>query len=258
MNDRRLGMAVRARRHLRGWRLIDLAAAAGVGATQCGLVERGLVGRLTVQSARKVAAAVGIDLEWDIGWQDQEVRRLLDADHAALMAALIRLLSDRGWGVRSEVSFNRYGDRGRIDVLAYQPAHRVLLVVEVKTALIDAQQLLGSLDVKRRVAPFVAAEAGWRPRALVPAIVIADGTTARRRLAAVQPLFARYSLRSGAARRWLREPLGTPDGLLLFTNLPFHAGSDVRRAARRRVRVIGGNPRSAAAEGRAANARLPT
>lgn len=169
MNDRRLGLAIRARRHQRGWRLVDLAAAAGIGATQCGLAERGHIGRLTVRSARRIGTAVGLDLEWDIGWQDQNVRRLLDADHAAIGAHWTGWLGRYAWDVRNEVSFNRYGDRGRIDLLAFHPEERVVLVIEIKTALLDAQQLLGTLDIKRRVAPWVAAELGWRPGRVVPA-----------------------------------------------------------------------------------------
>lgn len=62
MDDRRLGAAVRARRHQRGWRLVDLASAAGVGAGVCGLLERGQVVRLSVRTARAIVEAVGLPL----------------------------------------------------------------------------------------------------------------------------------------------------------------------------------------------------
>jgi len=123
MDDRRLGHAVRARRHRRGWRIVDLAATGGVGPTVCSLLEGGHVDRLTVRTARAIAAAVGLDLRWDIGWQRQEIDRLLDADHSAMAAFWTRRLESFGWIVRSEVSFNRYGDRGRIDLLTYHPGN---------------------------------------------------------------------------------------------------------------------------------------
>lgn len=218
--------------------------AAGVGATACSLLERGKVADLTVRTARAITGAVDLPLGWDIGWQRQEFDRLLDADHSALAALWTRRLEKLGWIVRSEVSFNQYGDRGRIDLLAYHPVHRVLLVVEIKTALIDAQALLGGLDVKARVAPHVARELGWQPRLVVPAIIMADGTTARRHLAGLEALFSRYSLRGPVAASWLRAPDGSPTGILTFTELPSNASGDAWRAGRRRVRLPSSDSRS--------------
>jgi transcriptional regulator with XRE-family HTH domain len=197
MDDRRLGMAVRARRHRRGWRLVDLAAAAGVGAGVCGLLERGEVERLSVRTARAVAAAVGLPLNWDVGWQRQEIDRLLDADHSTLAVHLTRRLEPHGWIVRSEVSFNHYGDRGRIDLLTYHPGARVLLVIEIKTAIVDGGELLGTLDVKTRVAPTLMRTLGWQPLHVIPAIILAGGTTVRRRVTDLDPLLRRFDLRAG-------------------------------------------------------------
>ena len=244
MDDRRLGMAVRARRHQRGWRLTDLAAAAGVGATSCSLLERGGADRLTVRTARAICAAVDLRLAWDVGWQRQEVDRMLDADHAALGSHVVRRIASWGWTTRAEVSFNHYGDRGRIDVLALHPTRRVLLVVELKTGIVDAGDLLGGLDVKERVAPGVARQLGWPPVRVVPAIIVADTTTNRRRVAELGPLVSRFDCRGRAALGCLRDPEGPAAGLLLLTEVPANAGSDARRAGRRRVRVRGAGPRS--------------
>lgn len=92
------------------------------------------------------------------------------------------------------------------------------------------------VDVKVRVAPWVARDLGWRPRLIVPMIVMAEGTTPRRRVADLEPLFGRYSLRGHAATKWLRDPRGSPTGVLVFSKLPSSDGIDARRAGRRRVR----------------------
>jgi transcriptional regulator with XRE-family HTH domain len=245
-------MAVRARRHRRGWRLADLAAAAGVGAGVCGLLERGEVGRLTVRTARAIAAAVDLPLSWDIGWQRMEVERLLDADHATLCAGVAELLVGEGWEIRSEVSFNHYGDRGRIDLLAWHAQERVALVIEAKTAIVGVEQTLGLLDVKARVAKHVVAEIGWPvPGRVVPALFIADGTTARRHVKRVAVLFRRYDCTGAAARAWLRRPSERIGGLLRFVPLPIGNGVDRRRADRRRVR-------RSLAESRSAQRALPS
>jgi transcriptional regulator with XRE-family HTH domain len=237
MDDRRLGLAVRARRLQRGWRQSDLAAAAGLSRPLCSLLEHGRAAELTVRSARRIAAAVDLPLEWSVGWQRQEVDRLLDADHSAIAAAFVTDLIGWGWDPRAEVTFNHYGDRGRVDVLAFHPTYRVLLIVEVKTAIVDAQALLGSLDVKRRLAPVLARDAGWTIATAVPALVVLEGTTARRHLARLDPLFSRFSTRGSSARAWLRSPAAPIDGLLLLRQLPNVNGADRRLAGRRRVRV---------------------
>lgn len=237
-------MAVRARRHQRGWRLEDLAAAAGVGATACSLLERGRVDRLTVRTARAIAHAVDLPLGWDIGWQRQEIDRLLDADHAGLGSLVVRRLESWGWIVRLEVSFNEYGDRGRIDILAMHPVRNVLLVTELKTLIVDAQDLLGTLDVKTRVAPAVARRIGWPPARVVPAIMVSDSTTNRRRVTQLGPLLGRFDCRGRAALAWLRDPVEPVTGVLMLTEVPINAGSGVRRAGRRRVRVRRPPPRS--------------
>lgn len=246
MDDRRLGMAVRARRHQRGWRLADLAAAANVSATTCSEVERGMAASMAVRMVRAVAEAVDLPLGWDIGWQRQVVDRLLDADHSALAGHVAHRLESWGWQVRAEVSFNWYGDRGRIDLLAFHPVHATLLVIEIKTVLVDLQDLLGGLDVKARIAPRVARDLGWDIRATVPVILIAEGTTVRRHLAAMGGLLGRYALRGHAAVRWLREPAvaSAPSGVLILSKWPSNAGSDARRAGRRRVRHRGPGSRS--------------
>jgi transcriptional regulator with XRE-family HTH domain len=244
MDDRRLGRAVRARRHQRGWRLEDLAIAAGVGPGVCGLLERGDVAKLSVRTARAIVAAVDLPLSWDIGWQRQEIERLLDADHSTLAAQIALDLEAGGWLTRSEVSFNHFGERGRIDIVAFHRPSRILLVIEVKTVLVDAQDLLGTLDAKARIAPTAVADLGWdRPAFVVPAIILAEGSTVRRHVERLEPLLRRYELRGRAANAWLANPVIGPTGLLIYRTLPIRNGVDRRRAGRRRVRL----PRSARA-----------
>jgi hypothetical protein len=127
------------------------------------MIENGRLEGLTVRTIRRALMPLDIPLDWDGGWRRPELARLRDADHSVLADAWARWLQLNGWLVRPEVSFNRYGDRGRIDLLAYHPIARALLVIEVKTAIVDVQELLGTLHIKARVARFVAGELGWHP-----------------------------------------------------------------------------------------------
>ena len=183
MDDAALGAVVRSLRRRRGWRQTDLARLAGVSDTLIGLLEGGGAERLGVRRVRQVCAALDIRLGWDAGYRRAELAKLRDERHAALAEQLTRELQARGWLVAPEVSFNEYGDRGRIDLLAYDPRSRTLLVVEIKTVLPDVQELLGGLDVKRRVAGKVARRMGWQAASVVPVIALAATTTNRRRIA---------------------------------------------------------------------------
>jgi hypothetical protein len=148
----------------------------------------------------------------DIRWRDEHHDRLVDAGHAALEEAVVRRTRVSGWQAEVEVSFNHFGDRGRIDVLCFHEPSGTLLVVEVKTRIVDVQDMLGRIDVKVRLGAEVARQKGWpRPRRVVPCLVIADTRSARRIVAAHPGLFARFNLRGRAAARWLSDP-GAPGG----------------------------------------------
>ena len=211
------------------------------------MLERGRADGVSLRTIRGIAQALGLRLDWDVGWRGSELARLRDSDHAALAEALSRFLQSDGWEVVAEVSFNHFGDRGRIDLLAYHAASGAVLVIEIKTVIADVQSLLGSLDVKVRLAPKLAATRGWQPRSVTPMLLVLDTRTNRRRIRDHQQLFAGLAVRGWAARSWLREPEGDPGGLLLFQVLPNRDESDVRRAGRQRMRVANASPCSGSA-----------
>jgi hypothetical protein len=148
------------------------------------------------------------------------------------------------WSVRAEATFSRYGQRGSIDLLAFHPGSRILLVVEIKTVVSDVQGLLRPIDVKVRLAGEVAVNRGWRPDTVVAASIISEDTTSRRRIAQHSAPFGRFALRGHAAARWLRQPTGEPSGLLMFVKSSGGTGGSARRPGRQRVRARRGSPSS--------------
>ena len=172
-----------------------------------------------------------------VRWEGADLDRLVDASHAGLVESVASLLAGRGWLVRTEVSFNHFGDRGRVDVLALHPTARALIVCEVKSAIGDTQDTSGTLDVKVRLARTIAAGVGWDDVvAVVPALVVGDGRMARRVVRAHPAQFARFFLRGRSAVAWLRRPIGAPSGLLWFAKLPDSRGVTTNRD--RRVRSV--------------------
>ena len=115
--------------------------------------------------------------------------RLLDASHARLVDVVVRRLRELGWDVAVEVTFSHYGERGSIDVMAFHPVRRALLVVEVKSVTPDMQAMLGGIDRKGATsAPVLARERRCRDaeahRARAASSIWDTRSTNRRRLEA--------------------------------------------------------------------------
>ena len=228
MDDVQVGSVIRAVRIRRGLRQSDVAALAGVSNSTVSLVERGLLEVLTVRSLRRVAAAVGVWLPFAPRWRGAELAKLLDEKHALMVRDVVARASALGWQVLPEHTFSWRGERGAIDVLAWLPAQRALLVIEVKTRIVDLQDLLSTLDRKRRLAPLVARELGWQAAVVGAVLALPDETWARNVLARFEPLFsAALPVRNVEIRAWLRRA-DRPIRAVWF--LPSSSPSSTRRS----------------------------
>jgi len=237
----RFGVVIRALRRRRGWRQADLAAAAGVSQDVISLIERGLGGRMPVETLARVAAALEARLKLDILWRAGELDRLLDEGHALLTAELTRRLTSFDWTVQIEVTYDVYGSKGSIDVFAWHGPTSSLLVVEIKTEVTAGEATLRKLDEKARLGRRIAIERfGWRPETVSRLLVVEATATARRRVARGAGLFdAALPLRGTAARRWLRRPSDSVAGLLFLA--PTTPDRHIqRRGGRHRVRPARG------------------
>lgn len=221
-----------------------MATAGHVSAGVVRLIEEGQLERVSLSALRRIAGVLGVRLAWDAGYRGAELARLRDADHAAVAELLMRRLTALGWLVRAEISFNHYGERGRIDLLAFHPPTATLLVVEIKTVIADLQALLGGMDVKERVARQVGRSIGFRAGGVVSALVVLESTTNRRRVAEHAALLSRFALRGRAAWAWLRSPEAPCPGLLLTVKVPNRNGAALRRAGRQRIRLTAAAPSS--------------
>ena len=89
-----------------------------------------------------------------------DLDRMLSARHSQLAESVIRTLrrDNPDWQFLPEVSFAIWGERGVVDILAWHPGRRALLVIELKTEIVDVGELIGTLDKKRRLGREIAAE----------------------------------------------------------------------------------------------------
>lgn len=235
MDDLRLAAIIRAVRKRRSLTQADLARLAGVSHATVSLVERGHCENLSLRRIRSIAASLDVRVELVGRWRGGEVDRLLCRRHSMLgekFAAF--LLAHNGWAVEPEVSFSVYGERGVIDQLAWHAGTTHVLVVELKTSLVDVNELLGTLDRKHRLARTIAAERGW-PAAAVSVWLIVDDTKTNRRHAAEHRtlLRTRLPLDGRQLGSFLDRPTIATAGLAFWTN----ANPRSRRA---NLRVGGG------------------
>jgi hypothetical protein len=164
---------------------------------------------------RAILAAMDAHLVLEVRWRAGELDRLLDAEHAALAAMVVRLLGKAAWELRVEVTYSIYGERGSIDVLAFMPATGTLLVIELKTDISAIEQTLRKLDEKVRLAPGIAKDRfAWRVRQVGWLLVMPENSTLRRKVSAHASIFDRaLPARGGQVRRWIKRPSGALAGL---------------------------------------------
>jgi transcriptional regulator with XRE-family HTH domain len=193
----------------------EVAAAAGVSRSTVSMLERGHLRNASVGMIRDVASALEISIAVTPRWRGAELPRLLDSAHAALVGGVVAAAIERGWSARPEVTFSRWGERGSIDVFAWREEVRALAVIECKSVIEDMQDLLSTMDRKRRLARDIAGdELGWSPRAVASILVLRESNLSRRRVEQhALALDATLPARTVEVRRWMRDPNGSLSGI---------------------------------------------
>lgn len=242
---------------------LELATAAGVSASSVSRVERGLLDTLSMRTIRSIAKVLEVRVELLPRSRAADFERVASGSHASLTEAVVAWLRGfAGWVVHPEIGFSNYGERGVIDLVCWHAASRALLIIELKTELVDINALLGVLNRYVRNAKSAVRPMGWQPLTVCRLLVVGDSEFNRKRVEAHTSLFrAALPHRVRSVRAWLREPTGELAGLMFFANR--HPGTvtdrfatvrRVRRPARRAVEHDRADaPRSRDANGRPAS-----
>jgi transcriptional regulator with XRE-family HTH domain len=232
MEPVQLGVVVRMSRIRRGWRQGDLAAVAGVTRSDVSRVERGHLDGLAFRKIKAVAAPLEVRVELQARSRGADLDRLVGSRHAALVEVVIGWLAGLEWSVRPEVSFSVYGERGVVDIVAWNAERRTLLIVEVKTEIVDVGELAATLDRKVRLAHRIAAslDPGWAPEVVGACLLVGDTMTNRRHVRDHGATFHAFLPDRGwAARRWLKDPSWPLRGLRFVSSAhPGHVRKDFR------------------------------
>jgi transcriptional regulator with XRE-family HTH domain len=235
VDDPTVGRIFRAVRLRLGWRQRDVALKANLSQQEVSDVECGHFERVSLPHARRVARVTGISLTLSARWRGPELDRLLDAGHASIVETVVGELRREGWEVLVEWSFSHFGERGSVDVAAWHSGRRALVIIEVKTQIVDLGDMLSTLDRKVRLdTELLRSERGWRADAIGRVLVLLSTSANRDRIAQNSSVFeAVMPARTRDVRRWLVNPVGSVAGLWFVR--PTAVGGGVNH--RRRVRV---------------------
>ncbi len=237
MDDLGFGRAMRAVRVRRGWRQQDLADRAHVSRTIVSRVERGLIDDMPLSTLRRACAPLDVRVQVQPRGRGADLDRVVNERHSALHEAVARVLTADypAWILASEVSFNIRGERGVIDLLLWHPARRALLIIELKTELVDLGELLATADRRVRLARDIVRERGWVPATVSVWVIVARSRTTERRIADHRAML-RSALPDGGPRlrAWLRDPVGVVRGLSTWA---IDAGPTRRVATPRQMRI---------------------
>jgi hypothetical protein len=135
-----------------------VSTAAEIPRTVAMLIEAGRLDDVRFGDIRRYAKALGARFDGSVLWQGADLDRMLNRGHAKLHEATATWLSNvGGWVLVPEVSFAYAGDRGVIDIVAWHAVARSLLVIELKTRIVDISDLMATMDIRGRVARRIAA-----------------------------------------------------------------------------------------------------
>jgi transcriptional regulator with XRE-family HTH domain len=244
MDDQRIGASLRALRLRRRLRQEDVSMAAQISRGVAILIEGGRLDQVRFGDIRRYAKALGARFDGSVLWQGADLDRMLNRGHARLHEAMATwLASVGGWLAVPEVSFAYRGDRGVINVIAWHAVSRTLLVIELKTRIVDINDLMATMDIRGRVARRIANERGWDPRAIGLWVVVAPARTNARILAEhTVVLRAKFPGDGRTMRRWLANPSGSVAALSFMPQVRLgDLGRDVttpRRIRRARPSVV--------------------
>jgi transcriptional regulator with XRE-family HTH domain len=169
---RRFGASVRAVRLALGLSQRALGERIGRSQVHVSLLERGRIAGLSITEADSICGALGATLVFGIEAPVLAGSRQRDAAHARCVAYVMRRLIKEGWIVRREVQVGTPARPGWIDILAFHPELRVLLVIEIKTELVDLGGLERQLGWYVREARQAARSLGWRAGDVMPVALL--------------------------------------------------------------------------------------
>jgi len=185
---RHVGQTVRDVRLAVGWSQRGLARRSGVSQSVISRLETHRTRDVRMSVVDRLLVALGV--RYWLGTEPPNIaRRPTDLVHGRCSAHVARRLIAAGWQVEREVEVIGSGSHGWIDVLAFEPNARIMLVIEVKTELLDVGAIERSLNWYVRESRSASRRLGWRPDAVASALLVLESAMNDERLSASADVF---------------------------------------------------------------------
>jgi transcriptional regulator with XRE-family HTH domain len=218
--DAALGSLIRESRQLIGWTQRELAHHAGTSQSTVSRIEAGQAGTTDLATIGHLLVALGLrpSIELDLRHLGDR-RRQADAVHAVVNGFGARKLERWSWLTATEVRLGDGVPIGWVDLMAFRPADRALVVDETKTEIHDVGGMQRSIAFYHREAWAAAAALGWVPSRVEVLVLALDSTAVARQLAANRDLVTRaFPGDVDRMAAWLQYPdAPPPNGWTLAT-----------------------------------------
>jgi transcriptional regulator with XRE-family HTH domain len=209
-----IALAVADLRQTLGWTQAELGRRAHLSQSFVSRVEHALLPDLSLVDATRLLEAMGARLTVGVSapfLADRELQR--DPAHARCTAYVAARLKRDGWLTATEVEIGGDRSRGWIDLLAYHPDCRLMLVIEIKTEIRDLGAIERTLGWYEREAWVAARRLGWRPNKVVGCLFLLATEMNEARISDNQASFsARFPIRAGELERIMSSEVPPPHG----------------------------------------------
>lgn len=195
---------IRETRTTLGWRQQDVADRARVSRSLVATVEAGN-GNPSLGVVAAIFAALGVD--FPAPRPPVLVGLPRDHGHGRCLAYAVRRLKRLGWTVATEVPVVDGRWRGSIDLAIWHPVAAAAGIIEIKGVIDDVGAAQRQVMWYERMGLAVTRSLGWRPRVVVPALLVLatesnDGVLARHR----ELVTTTFAVGSRQLERWLANP----------------------------------------------------
>jgi hypothetical protein len=169
-------------------------------------LERGITTDLRLSDVDRILRALGVRYRLDLDPPAIEPHHQVDLVHARCVSHVERRLRAIGWEVAREVEIGGDRSRGWIDLLAWRPDRRTLLVVEIKTEILDIGAIERQMNWYEREARAAARRLGWHARSIGAALLVLQSDANERTISANRVLLgSAFPIRATALGNALRR-----------------------------------------------------